>query len=414
MKVKPILTQFLEMTMPSMHKMRRLALIDCISSILNGGLLTVTGMGRGIAGATYEKHRIKRSDRLCSNLHLYNERTQIYTEISKRWIIPGTRPVILVDWSDLDDAKNSFLISATLAYDGRSITLYAEVHSIETKESPEAHFAFMTSLKNILPDNCKPIIVADAGFKVPWHELVLYMGWDYVGRVRQPNHCQFEGEDWQPVKQVFKRATTTAKYFSGLLTMSNEFKTNFVLFKKPPMGRHSLTADGEKRRSKASKVHSKSGKEPWLLATSLEVSQRTAERVVRIYQRRMQIEEGYRDFKNHLYGFGFEHHESKSIKRISILILIAVLASLVLLLIGTAAEQANLSGRYQANTTKTRRVISLNYLGLRIVADPYVQLTSKQLIAAFYTMLKVTSEANNGLIESAGFENSLKTVNAVL
>jgi hypothetical protein len=36
-------------------------------------------------------------------------------------------------------------------------------------------------------DTVKPIIVTDAGFKVPWFRQILKLGWDFVGRTRQPN-----------------------------------------------------------------------------------------------------------------------------------------------------------------------------------------------------------------------------------
>jgi hypothetical protein len=47
MKVKNIVNDFLINSSP-MHKMRRLALVECINSIVNGNSLSVTSMGRGI------------------------------------------------------------------------------------------------------------------------------------------------------------------------------------------------------------------------------------------------------------------------------------------------------------------------------------------------------------------------------
>jgi hypothetical protein len=98
-----------------MYKIRRLALVECINSIVNGNSLTVTLMGRGIESKNFEKHSIKRSNGLCSNDHLHREKTEIYGGICKLWIPASARPVILVDWSDLVDCKSAFLISATLA-----------------------------------------------------------------------------------------------------------------------------------------------------------------------------------------------------------------------------------------------------------------------------------------------------------
>ena len=95
----------------------------------------------------------------------------------------------------LDNCKNAFLISATLVCDGRPITLYSQTHPLEAKEKLDVHHHFLETLKALLPENCHPIIVADAGFQVPWHELVLSLGWDYVGRVRKPTYCRLNYDD---------------------------------------------------------------------------------------------------------------------------------------------------------------------------------------------------------------------------
>ena len=36
----------------------------------------------------------------------------------------------------------------------------------------------------MLPANCCPCILSDAGFKNPWFKAVASLGWDYVGRIR--------------------------------------------------------------------------------------------------------------------------------------------------------------------------------------------------------------------------------------
>lgn len=264
MKVRPIIDKFLTNAIGTMHKARMKSVAACIESVMNGNSLTVTGMGRGIAGEAYEKHTIKQSDRLCSNWHLYQESTCIYEYVCKLWVPAGSRPVILVDWSNLDDCKNAFLISATLVCDGRSITLYSQTHPLATRERPDTHQHFLETLKTLLPENCQPIIIADAGFKVPWHELVISLGWDYIGRVRKPNDCKLEGEEtFQHLDEIFKKATPTPNCYDGELTKSNQFETTFILYKGPSKGRHKLTAEGERCCSKHSEQHAKSGKEPW-------------------------------------------------------------------------------------------------------------------------------------------------------
>ena len=170
-----------------MDKARRSALICCINSLLQGNTLTVTSIGRGIASNTTDKHSIKRADRTCSNNNLLNESDGIYSAICGLFCSCSFRPSILVNWSDLDEYKRHFLIRASLAFYGRSVTLYEEVHDIKTKEKRATHALFLSRLKVKLGDRVKPILVTDAGFKTPWFREVLALGWDFLGRNRHPN-----------------------------------------------------------------------------------------------------------------------------------------------------------------------------------------------------------------------------------
>jgi hypothetical protein len=95
-----------------------------------------------------------------------NESDGIYSTIC-RLFSPYFRPIILVDWLDLDEYKRHFLIRASLAFDGRSVTLYEGVHDIKTKEKRAIRTLFLSRLKAKLGDRVKPTIVTDAGFKTP-------------------------------------------------------------------------------------------------------------------------------------------------------------------------------------------------------------------------------------------------------
>jgi hypothetical protein len=148
-----------------------------------------------------------------------------------------------------------------------------------------------------------------------------------------------------PNHLILKQATSTAQCFRGQLTISNCFDTTFVLYKGAAKGRHKLTAEGKRCRSKHSQQQATGGSEPWLLTSSLPITSQLAKQVVNIYSSRMQIEEGYRDMKSKLYGLGFNASESYKIRRIETLILVAVLDAMFLILIGAAAElRPSLSG----------------------------------------------------------------------
>jgi hypothetical protein len=349
---------------------------------LKGHSATVTSVGRGIDSQAHEKHNIKRADRLCSNAHLMLEADYIYTRICYLFGRISMRPVILVDWSDLDTYKGHFLLRASLAFDGRSITLYQEVHDIKTKEKPASHQRFLDTLKCMMGDTVKPIIVTDAGFKVPWFRQILKLGWDFVGRTRQPSTYSLDGgESWPAVCDLFKKASCTPKAFNGHITKNNPLVCRMVLYKAAKKGRHSVNPDGSPKQSKTSKVHAKGASEPWLLSTSLKMSSKLAKQAVALYRTRMQIEEEFRDMKSRLYGLGFEQNNSKLQRRLAVLILITTLACLVALLIGLTVISAGLHRRYQANTAK-KRVLSYQFLGRRAVMNDRIRLLKSDLMDA--------------------------------
>jgi hypothetical protein len=62
-----------------------------------------------------------------------------------------------------------------------------------------------------------------------------------------------------------------------------------------------------------SKKQARREREPWLLVASLSLHSFTAKQVMKLYQARMQIEEGFRDSKNHRYGLGVAKGEPMSI-----------------------------------------------------------------------------------------------------
>ena len=99
--------------------------------------------------------------------------------------------------------------------EGRSVTLYEEVHTLRTKEKPQTHLQFMQILSRMLPPDCRPIIVSDAGFRVPWFKLVASFGWDWIGRVRNRTLVHWvaeapaEAAAWLPCKSLYPQATGT-------------------------------------------------------------------------------------------------------------------------------------------------------------------------------------------------------------
>lgn len=98
--------------------------------------MSVISIGRHIDSQTSEKHQIKRSMRLCSNHRRHQESPSIYTLMTQQLIGLQCKPIILVDWSDFDTRKQHFLLRASMAVKGRSLTLQEQVYPIYEKKTP--------------------------------------------------------------------------------------------------------------------------------------------------------------------------------------------------------------------------------------------------------------------------------------
>ena len=374
-----------------MHKMRRTALSVNVMAALHGEVLTVTHLGRSIRSDAKEKHCIKRADRLLSNRRLQRERQDIYASHTQLLIGMKQRPVIIIDWSDMDECKRHFLLRASVPVQGRSLTLYEEVHTVKSKEKPKVHEQFLQSLQKMLPLHCRPILVTDAGFRTPWFKQVEALGWDWVGRIRNRHEVQLPGEEaWLPCKRLYAQASAIPKALGRAhVTQSNPIACQLVLYKAKPKGRVHLNRLGQRVRSSHSRKHEQAQREPWLLGTSLPEGFKLPEKVVKLYALRMQIEEAFRDLKSTRFGLSLELHRTYQLERLQVLLLIATLALMVAWLMGRATEITGQHRHYQANTVRDRVVLSTIFLGLKVIDDPRLTLRLRDLLAAISCLDKL-------------------------
>ncbi len=60
-------------------------------------------------------------------------------------------PVVLVDWSDIREHKRLMVLRASVALQGRSVTLYEKAFPLSKQCSKSAHDQFLSDLASILP-----------------------------------------------------------------------------------------------------------------------------------------------------------------------------------------------------------------------------------------------------------------------
>lgn len=379
MQAEKVLHKLLQNTCSEMHQTRRHSLHANVMAALSGQRLTVTDLGRAIQSETSHKHNIKRADRLLSNPHLHQETRTIYQRLSHQLIGSQVHPVILIDWSDMDDHKQHFVLRAALAVEGRALTLYEEVHTLETKEKLTTHQQFLYRLKDVIPAHCCPVLVTDAGFRTTWFGLVGSLGWHWVGRVRNRHYMRWTtGGRWFDAKQCYATASATPKHLGdGVLTQRNQIHCQLVIYKNKAKGRKHYNRFGEPAENNYSRKKALGQREPWLLATSLPVTVKFAKRIIRIYKLRMQIEEGFRDVKSHRSGLGLNYHRTASVVRLQVLLLLANLAMIVLWLLGLATVLSGQHYQFQANSVRHKRVLSVVFVGLQMIQQTKLILPDK-------------------------------------
>ncbi len=353
----------LAQALPSVHSRRLTTLMSCVSSLLQGRRLTLTGLGRSMPGRAYPKHAIKRVDRLLGNQHLRAERPLFYWVMLRALLGSLKHPLILVDWSRVDAPGDAFLLRAAIPLAGRSFPIYESVH--ERESCPRYQKRLLNTLAELLPDGCIPILVTDAGFRRPWMKAVAAQGWYYVARIRNRELYRSGGADWQPVKSLYALATSSPKSLGHVeMTRSAPHFIDLYCVRHSAKGRKHQRVTGSIAKSKLSRQSARREREPWLLASNLEHSEWNPAKIVAIYKRRMQIEEGFRDVKSEHLGLGLNLHRSHCPRRIEALLLIAALANYLIFLTGLQARESKLEQRYQSNSLKDRRVLSLWRLGL--------------------------------------------------
>jgi hypothetical protein len=336
------------------HAVRVTAVTALVEGIIRAGRLSPATIGRLLPGEALPKNGIKRVDRLLGNPKMVGDRLCFFLTIAHRLLRGCTRPVILMDWTQAGGRHVALVAAVPIG--GRALPIYLEVHPLKKLGNAAVEKRFLCALKAIIPTECRSVIVTDAGFKGPFFRAVLDQGWDFLGRVRGTTKAVSSVGETISKEQFYTRASIApADLGSFGLFVKQQIPCRLVLVRKRRRPGRKLpppTCKEEREMRQAAL-------DPWLLATSM--SDGDAAFVVGIYAKRMQIEETFRDTKNHRFGWSLGDVRLSTPQRTAVLLTLAAVAFLVVTLIGMAAERRGIHRDYQANTEK-RRVLS--FLGL--------------------------------------------------
>jgi hypothetical protein len=359
MRVEAMVRELIAGCSSVVHAVRLMTVVKLVEGIILGSRLIPATIGRSLRGSTAPKHEIKRVDRLLGNPKMTVDRVSLFRAIAHRLLRGAERPVILIDWTQA--CGTHVALVAAVPIGGRALPIYVEVHPLKKLGNVAVEGRFLRTLKTIVPPECRCVLVSDAGFKGPFFSAILKCGWDFLGRIRGTTKAISATGEKISKEEFYARASTTPVDLGAFgLFVEQQIPCRLVLVRKRrrPGPKLPPPACKEEREFRQSAL------DPWLLATSL--SDGDAVDIVRLYAKRMQIEETFRDAKNHRFGWSLSSVRLSTPARAAVLLALAALAFLVITLIGMAVERSGRHRAYQANTVK-RRVLSYLVLATAVL-----------------------------------------------
>ncbi|EBJ1199142.1 IS4 family transposase, partial [Salmonella enterica] len=346
MPARQVCQNFFRDALAPLHKYRQNALLAATIVLINGASLTLTSIGRYLPGTAQVKNKIKRVDRLRGNESLHRNIPLIFRNIIAMLTSQLSLCVIAVDWSGYPSQEHHVL-RASLICDGRSIPLLRWIVPLEKQQNAKVQQAFLNTLAEAVNPEARVIIVTDAGFQNAWFRHIESLGWDFIGRIRGNIQMRLEakGEYWFRRQEL--QASSKPEYLGpGTLARSEYARCDghFYLHKKEPKGRKNKRSRCGIARPSQLKDASPAAKEPWLIFSSTDDFKPRV--IMKLYSRRMQIEQHFRDEKSERFGFGLRASYSRSAGRVLALSLLATLSTIVLWLVGYHAENKGLHLRY--------------------------------------------------------------------
>lgn len=374
---RAIVQSFVRRQLSLIHAARREVLCQAVGAVMEGHLLSLSRLARGLMGGSTQRATLKRVDRLIGNKRIAPEAKLVAAALLRALCRGGQPVVIAADWSAVSPGGAFVELRATLTWlgMGRGLTIYQQVYPESKLGNGRAERALLDTLHSCMPAGAEVIMVTDAGFRRPWFTHVERLGWSWIGRIRAGVCLSHDRIHWEEARAWFAKATGRAcRWHNCWLTRQHRFACDRVLYRHRAVGGKRYGRAGHGSTPKARREARASAKEPWLLAHSPQLRQYRAEQIVAMYGQRMQIEENFRDCKSAQLGMGLQLSQSRSAPRLHALLLLGTLAAFLLWHIGQLAEAEGWHRRFKA-TTRVAREFSIITLAKLLCTLPRLPLT---------------------------------------
>ena len=210
MRAQSIVRQIGKGCRDQIHPARFRAFAEVVEAATRSKRLTLTALGGAVRSTALVRHRIKKVDRLLGNTKLQKERLYWFKALIARLARGQRRLIVLVDWTQI--RGDFWALVASVPFGGRSIPIFAQAYEHDQLGAAEAHLAFLNELRQIVPRDCRAVIIADGGFRSPFFRACEAVGMDFVIRLRnQKSVAMFEWGVRVKFAKLFERATTIAQ-----------------------------------------------------------------------------------------------------------------------------------------------------------------------------------------------------------
>jgi hypothetical protein len=288
-----------------LRKTQRENLGRAVTAVIQGHDAHLSAVARNLPGAEKFKYRLKRFDRFIGNRRVkvwecWPALVPIILKLADR--MHGYLPIV-VDHTDV--GQNLRVFYAAVLFGKRALPLIFFVfnkHQIRKSQNKIEEW-LLHQLAEIVPTRLKVVIVADRGFgRVSLFRFIESLKWRYVIRVKGKVWVRHGADDG-----VLYDVTATWWREGVRYHKTAQHELNLL----------SITAGTD---------------DPWYLATNLADSML----VKSIYEKRMKIEELFRDQKWHV---GMVTPTSRQLARFTRLLFIVLLACLILILLGKQVQR---------------------------------------------------------------------------
>ena len=315
----------------SLHAKRVQSVTNAVVGVVNAVSLSIHAIGAGLAqiSGLNAKHAIKQVDRLLSNpgLNVW----ALFAHWVPYVVAARTEIVVAMDWTDFDADGHSTIALYLVTAHGRALPLvWMSVQKAKLKDRRNDYEdTVLLRLHEVLPPGVKVTIVADRGFgDQKLYELLTDLGFDFIIRFRGAVVVESRDGERRPASEWVPPNGKTRQLKAARVT-ADRYRVDSVVC-----------------------VKARGMKDAWCLAVG--GATLTGAIAVRLYGRRVTIEESFRDTKDPRYGLGLSATHVRDVKRRDRLLLICAMAMTLLTVLGAAGESLGMDRMRKANTSKKR------------------------------------------------------------